>query len=401
MADKLIVENFGPITQRTELDIKKTTVFIGPQGSGKSTLAKLVRIFNDKNSYATLSNAYFTTNLFNDFGLSEHFNDSTILNFQSDFFNYAYQDNELLPLLSEKSNDETKKILTIDKHIRGEIGNFDDYNSFIHFLKRIPKGKVSNVKIIASQYIQGGLNFLMPKTIYVPTERFLISALSGAIWGLMNNNLALSKYITAFGSDFELAKNNHSQIKIDYLNVQYKHINGLDKVILKNNQEINLVNSASGFQSAIPLNLVIENNYKNELQNFIIEEPELNLYPITQKHLVQYLVEKCTFNKNQLLMTTHSPYVLSSLNLLIFAYQTAQKHPEQIEAIKAIVPQESWINPDEFAAYFVDEGTARSIISPKTGMIAENELDGVSDLIGDEFDALKRIYISKTYAAVN
>jgi predicted ATPase len=44
MADKLIVENFGPITQRTELDIKKTTVFIGPQGSGKSTLAKFLMI---------------------------------------------------------------------------------------------------------------------------------------------------------------------------------------------------------------------------------------------------------------------------------------------------------------------------------------------------------------------
>jgi hypothetical protein len=101
------------------------------------------------------------------------------------------------------------------------------------------------------------------------------------------------------------------------------------------------------------------------------------------------------------MMTTHSPYVLSSLNLLVFAYQTAQKHPERIEEIKAIVPQESWINPDEFAAYYVDEGTVRSIISPKTGLIAENELDEVSDMIGDEFDALKRIYVSKTYAGVN
>ncbi|HEV7381595.1 MAG TPA: AAA family ATPase, partial [Dyadobacter sp.] len=41
MADKLIVRDFGPI-KNAELDIKKTTVLIGPQGSGKSTLAKLV-----------------------------------------------------------------------------------------------------------------------------------------------------------------------------------------------------------------------------------------------------------------------------------------------------------------------------------------------------------------------
>ena len=41
MNEKLIVKNFGPI-QEAELDLKKVTVFIGPQGSGKSTLEKLV-----------------------------------------------------------------------------------------------------------------------------------------------------------------------------------------------------------------------------------------------------------------------------------------------------------------------------------------------------------------------
>ena len=46
MNEKLIVKNFGPIRE-AELDLKKVTVFIGPQGSGKSTLAKLVAICKD------------------------------------------------------------------------------------------------------------------------------------------------------------------------------------------------------------------------------------------------------------------------------------------------------------------------------------------------------------------
>ncbi|MDZ7934261.1 MAG: AAA family ATPase [Emticicia sp.] len=50
MAEKLIVKNFGPIRD-AELDIKKTTVLIGPQGSGKSTIAKLAAIFGDKNAF--------------------------------------------------------------------------------------------------------------------------------------------------------------------------------------------------------------------------------------------------------------------------------------------------------------------------------------------------------------
>jgi AAA15 family ATPase/GTPase len=46
MNEKLIVKNFGPIKE-AELELKKVTVFIGPQGSGKSTLAKLVAICKD------------------------------------------------------------------------------------------------------------------------------------------------------------------------------------------------------------------------------------------------------------------------------------------------------------------------------------------------------------------
>ena len=38
---KLTVKNVGPIRE-AEFEVKKHTVFIGPQGSGKSTLAKLI-----------------------------------------------------------------------------------------------------------------------------------------------------------------------------------------------------------------------------------------------------------------------------------------------------------------------------------------------------------------------
>ena len=42
---------------------------------------------------------------------------------------------------------------------------------------------------------------------------------------------------------------------------------------------------------------------------FIIEEPELNLYPTTQKLLLEYLIEKCTKGDNRLIVTTHSLYI--------------------------------------------------------------------------------------------
>jgi predicted ATP-dependent endonuclease of OLD family len=397
MAEKLIVKNFGPIRD-AELDIKKTTVLIGPQGSGKSTLAKLIAIFSDKDSFNNI--AFGGSSHYTNFGINDFYEkDKTLLNFQNESYLIEYKGETLNILLNERLDKLTK-----DKENWIGIENLAiSFNNYIAFLKQIPK---ENPSIIRRTSVGGRMSAIMttlklPSAHYIPAERFLISVISGATWGLMSNNIALPKYVIDFGSQFELARINNSELVIDYLDILYKYDSGMDKVILRNNKEIKLSVSASGFQSIIPLKLVIENTFKNGLTNFIIEEPELNLFPITQKHLIKYLAEKCTQNKNNLLLTTHSPYVLSSLNLLVFAYQTAQKRPDLIKDIQAIVPQESWINPSEFAAYYVDEGTVRAIINPKTGLIAENELDEVSDMIGDEFDALKRIYLSKSYAGSN
>lgn len=396
MAVKLIVKNFGPIRD-AELDIKKTTVLIGPQGSGKSTLAKLIAIFGDKNAFK--STAFYQTSHLSSFGLNDFYEKyKTTLNFQNQYYTVEYKGEILNLRLDEKLDNLSKEQM--------QATPFTDlatsFNEYITSLKEIPTIQPSIKKTILSEIIPTVIDTLkLPSALYIPAERFLISVISGATWGLMSNNIALPKYVIDFGSQFELARINNSELLIDYLNILYKYDSGVDKVIMRDNKEIKLSVSASGFQSIIPLKLVIENTFKNGLTNFIIEEPELNLFPITQKHLIKYLAEKCTQNDNNLMVTTHSPYVLSSLNLLVFAYQTAQKRPELIEEIKTIVPQESWINPSEFAAYYVDEGTVRSIINPKTGLISENELDEVSDMIGDEFDALKRIYLSKSYAGIN
>jgi hypothetical protein len=371
-------------------------VLIGPQGSGKSTLAKLIAIFGDKNAFKY--SAFGGGSHFSSFGINDFYeNENTLLNFQNEYYSIEYGKGVPGFRLNQSLDKSTKEIMQMAFDSSGM-----SFNDYMFFIKQIPLGQSSNIKTTEERNMPSIIDSLiLPSAHYIPAERFLISVISGATWGLMSNNIALPKYVIDFGSQFELARINNSELLIDYLDIQYKYDGGIDKVVLNDKKEIKLSVSASGFQSIIPLKLVIENTFKNGLTNFIIEEPELNLFPVTQKHLIKYLAEKCTQNDNNLMVTTHSPYVLSSLNLLVFAYQTAQKRPELIEEIKAIVPQESWINPSDFAAYYVDKGTVRSIINPKTGLISENELDEVSDMIGDEFDALKRIYLSKSYAGIN
>ena len=81
--------------------------------------------------------------------------------------------------------------------------------------------------------------------------------------------------------------------------------------------------------------------------------------------------------------------------MLLFASQVAYKG-DNVERVKEIIPAKSWINPNRFVAYYVANGTCKSIFNEETGLIGENELDEVSLSIGDEFDRLMEIYREKS-----
>jgi hypothetical protein len=100
-------------------------------------------------------------------------------------------------------------------------------------------------------------------------------------------------------------------------------------------------------------------------------------------------------------MTTHSPYVLSAINNLIFAYKVAHEVPEKAEEVAKIIPREQWLNPEDVAAYYVGDGTVTSIMEDEVGLIGENELDAISEDIAGERDILFKILKSKKRERVN
>ena len=154
-----------------------------------------------------------------------------------------------------------------------------------------------------------------------------------------------------------------------------------------------LLETASGIQSVTPMLVLLEHlsRQKEQAQSFIIEEPELNLYPTAQQGLMNWLIEKCTKGENDLTITTHSPYILAHLNLLLYAYQVAEKHPERADDVAQIVPRESWINPEEFACYQVENGGVKSLVNEELGLIDTNGLDDLSGDAADAFDNLIRL----------
>ncbi|GAB3859940.1 hypothetical protein GCM10028822_37310 [Hymenobacter terrigena] len=210
----------------------------------------------------------------------------------------------------------------------------------------------------------------------------------------MRDDIGLPKTLLEFANSFSLARKAIPELDIPFFDVKYQHIGGRDFIKIPNREEpLMLLETASGIQSVTPLLVLLEHLSRDteQAQSFIIEEPELNLYPTAQQGLLNWLVEKCTKGENDLTITTHSPYILSSCNLLLEAYKVAQQRPELADEIDKIVPRACWLNPEEFAAYYVADGTVKPITDERTHLIGGNELDAVSGDISDSFRKLLRL----------
>ena len=124
--------------------------------------------------------------------------------------------------------------------------------------------------------------------------------------------------------------------------------------------------------------------------DFIIEEPEQNLFPSTQAQLISYLLNICNGLEKQhsFTLTTHSPYILTQLNILLFA-GLLQKQG-QTEQVSEYISDA--IAPDELNVYAVqNDGTVVSIIDSETNMISQNYLDSVSEELSIKFQQLYRL----------
>lgn len=226
--------------------------------------------------------------------------------------------------------------------------------------------------------------------LYIPTERTFIAIASGSFMNLVVNDVPISKSIINFGAAFEKSRDKLKKLDIPSFNIQYEYDDGQDKIVLENGKKIKLKESASGFQSIIPMLVVIEHYTTNinHKYHFIIEEPELNLFPSAQKALVEFLVEKCIKKGHRLTITTHSPYIITAFNNLIQANNVAIEHPETKEQLNEIIPEKQWLPYEQVGAYFVDGGTATSIMDDEYQMIDASPLDEVSDMNSRIFDQL-------------
>ena len=378
--ERLVIRNFGPITN-LDIEFRRLTLFIGDQGSGKSTLSKLLTICRDMRWWLQLLENPESDEIrkpFFNFGINEYFMDDSYIKYSMGGLVIKYEEG----VFSIVSNDIGKDEISVYfEYLNKKFGYSQDSSSS------------SETDDVEQAFMEANARMIL----YNPAERNLVGNLSEATASLWSAGIPLPKPLLEYMGLFERATKLFPRYEIPIFKVDFVKKDNKNMIELSGKDKlISLSASSSGLQSAIPMLMVIDFALKtNCFDSFVIEEPEQNLFPKNQFEMLGFVTTRLWTNqRRQFIITTHSPYMLSSLNVLMLAYKLQHIEEVREEAEKIIKPSYT-VNPDDVVVYSLDpesEEYCKSLISEKTGLVSVNELDSVSEVIGYDFDRLYDLY---------
>ncbi len=388
--EKLVIRHFGPVEEIELSEIKRFNVFIGESGSGKSTVMKVLAMMRWIYKMCCVRTYFKISGI------------PTPFRFRSD---------------SILSANGLKDFVRSDSELIYTNGSF----------QIILKGK----KLILPKQTVDTDQLTLHKIAYISDKRVLIPDLAAGNVTLRHNMFYLDETFL----NYQKALDAIPDTEMKYLGVKMtvkKTVGGRRVMVSssKNNpvkfDNLPLTSASSGMQSSVALHLIaayfsscydLVETMNSSIIRFLaagdnlskfsahlnigdfpyrrislhLEEPELSLFPSNQWGLMQYLVSEC-LNANKaemdLTMATHSPYVLTALNIMMLAYTAREKKPDIYQDLKLRIPE---LNPEWVGAWSVSEGRCESLFNPEINMIDGTHLDDTSDVYENLILALNDI----------
>ena len=416
MKEKLIIKNFAGI-DNLELELNQINILFGPQASGKSVCAKLLYYF--KNFPFDI----FETIIDNEGGKREF--DSAIKKRFNEYFPARSRGSSNFLIRYESGNTfiEVKKIQS-KPNVKIDYANF--YKMLINqsrsLYRKLSNKSVNNAldnryardetKKIILEEIQNELGFTSGNNQYfIPAGRSFYANLKKNIFSFISNKNELDPFIVKFGSIYEDIKEFHSSgwaitkdvpIKKELRALERKILKG-DYVKEKNKEfivqldkrKVEVSNTSSGQQEALPLLTILEIiTFATAGKNggtIYIEEPEAHLFPSGQKLIVDFIAKvfNCSKSPLQFVITTHSPYILTSLNNLLYAgWLEDTIQDDKFEKLYDVVSENTIIQPGILNSFSLHDKTCEKIQCDEYGIIPGDIIDSASDEIAQQFDRL-------------
>lgn len=413
MAKKLLIKNIGPI-KNIELSISKVNIFMGQQSSGKSTIAKILSFCNwvekDISFHQSFQkylddDKFFIEKLETFHKMKGYFNAKSEICYVGDAISIKYEKKKLhIEWLETRFDYKRCKISYIPSErsivILPEMEKVELPNNYLKsFLFDWFDTRKNYTIQNKFQILDIGVDFYYSeenKESHIFSDKYdiLLSQASSGIHSVtplltMVDNLINNIYNQENNSSYELdeVKANVMQLIISEFvikkyfgkdfegNERKEKIKELNKKISENDEKVMIL--LSNYRR------IRDNLFQTHRTNLIIEEPEQNLFPSTQKKLVYSLLKCLNSDLNHsLTLTTHSPYVLYAINNSILSYITKDKVSERIK--DKINCFDSMINPEYVKIYELKDGEIKCI-QQENGLIGDNFFDEKMREVMDDF----------------
>jgi hypothetical protein len=183
--------------------------------------------------------------------------------------------------------------------------------------------------------------------IFIPAGRAFFSQVRSTVFTRLEAGESLDPFMVAFGSLLEQSKSTLESrgffggveglgtvemakfdalrsIFEEILHAQLRRVEKQDLLEFPDGRRVKLAQASSGQQEALPLLLLLARFVSLSHARgraVYIEEPEAHLFPSTQKLIMELMAEafRVRNGKMCLVLTTHSPYILTSVNNLLQA----------------------------------------------------------------------------------
>lgn len=431
---KIEIKYLGPV-QELEMEIKDFNLLIGEQATGKSTVAKAIYFFRIIKSTLTdyLCQVYDTA-LYNGNDVSDGFNKVLKKELKSIFvslFGYSWDLDKRLYLKYEyasgiwidvKLNKNGKRKYISVRYSPKLTQTLKDLEKeALELFEQKPETTTISLAYASKERLRNYDNFKnsvnkifddYKETYYIPAGRSMLTLLVNNRSLLENDNLDLitrqfMQVIDNIHRVFEDGiRNVHkrypdgerrfdvtktAEMLISDLKGDYLYNAGKEYIVVEDEEEHSEkipINFASSGQQEVLwlLNQLYILMLKKEKAFVIIEEPEAHLYPSLQSKVVEFISYFANINNSSILITTHSPYILTSVNTLYCAGKVIEKNSTYSKKVYDIIDSNCEIDPQKVTALKINKDKSiLNLINEELQELNTEMIDEISDSVNEKY----------------
>ena len=144
------------------------------------------------------------------------------------------------------------------------------------------------------------------------------------------------------------------------------------------------------------INSLIEKDSDAVFNILTVEEPEAHLYPSLQSKVVEFISYFANINNSSILITTHSPYILTSVNTLYCAGKVIEKNSTYSKKVYDIIDSNCEIDPQKVTALKINKDKSiLNLINEELQELNTEMIDEISDSVNEKYMELYYLLMSE------